>query len=432
MARNARIIFGAVLIVALAIGPWLAITAPGAGGPAVMPAIWQYWTGKRRTLVLEFAQPTDVAVGDTIYMPEGDPRHPTGLHRVGEVYELVANGRVLSSGRDQVLEARALIYPTVADLGERPDVVYETKPDTLVWAVEALLTPERKALLLFDLHQAIDAHRAEIVAAFQPVIQRSLRRLLGVLEQDLPPALDRHRPQLDALGERYRHEIIDADLLPLVKSDIWPMVLRRAEPVLREVGQELWQRISLWRFGWRMAYDLSPLPEKNLMDREWNRFIENDALPVLEKHSDQFVGVVKDILRDVSRDERLQAAVRRGLQTVIADPAARGILHELFEEVVVHNPRFREVLEQELANPQTRQAIEVAARRLEPAMRRAGDLIFGTKTSGISPEFARVLRTEILDKDERWFLLEPSAAGAKPASPGPLRARVRLASHEQA
>ncbi|HEY5316265.1 MAG TPA: hypothetical protein VIK18_27295 [Pirellulales bacterium] len=430
MARYLRIALGALCTVALALAPWLLLTAPGSTGPAALPALWLYWTGKHRTLMLEFPRPTDVAIGDVIYMAEGDPRHPTGLHRVGEIQDLLADGRSLNTRRADVAEARAFIYPAAPELGTQPAVVYETKPDTFVWVVDALLTPERKALLLRELQMAIDTYRAEIVAAFQPVIEHSLRDLLGVLEQDLPPAIERHRPEFDALAARYRRDILNKDFLPLVKSDVLPIVRQRAEPVLREVGQELWQQFSLWRFGWRFAYDLSPLPEKNLMDREWNRFVEQDALPVLEKHSDQFVNLIKDVLRDVSRDERLQAAARNSLNTIASDPDLRRALRDLFEEVVVRNPHFRQALERELSAPETRQAIEVAARRLEPAIRRAGDMIVGTQSTGITPEFARVLRTEILDKDERWFLLEPGADRGPQASGRPLRAQVRYAGRQ--
>jgi hypothetical protein len=427
MARTLRIAVGALLMVALAAAPWILLRAPGESGPAALPALWHYWAGQRRTLLLEFGRPTQVAVGDVIYLPQGDARHPSGLRRVGEVHALLADGRPISARRADVTQASALVYPSAPELGSRPKVIYHTKPDTIVWVVEALITPKRKASMLRDLGQAIQANRAEIVTAFHPVIERGLRDLRDVLARDLPLALERHRPEFEALAAKYRREILNQELLPLVKSDVLPIVRQRAEPVLREVGQELWQRVSLWRFGWRFAYDLSPLPEKNLMDREWNRFVQEDALPTLEKHSDQFVDVIKDILRDVSRDQRLQAAARRSLDTIASDPQVRQLAREVFEEVVVRNPNFRQAIERDLSDPQTREAIEVAARRLEPTLRKIGDMILGTQAAGITPEFARVLRTEILDKDERWFLLEAGTVGDQPASGGPLRAVVQYA-----
>jgi hypothetical protein len=39
-------------------------------------------------------------------------------------------------------------------------------------------------------------------------------------------------------------------------------------------------------------------------------------------------------------------------------------------------------------------------------VRSIGDLLFGTREDGIAPEFAQVLRNQILDKDCRWLVIE--------------------------
>ena len=56
-----------------------------------------------------------------------------------------------------------------------------------------------------------------------------------------------------------------------------------------------------------------------------------------------------------------------------------------------------------------RQAVQLAADYAEPSVRRIGDLLFGTREAGIAPEFAQVLRNQILDKDCRWLVLETPA-----------------------
>jgi hypothetical protein len=47
---------------------------------------------------------------------------------------------------------------------------------------------------------------------------------------------------------------------------------------------------------------------------------------------------------------------------------------------------------------------------------RIGELLFGTRDGGVTPEFARVLRNQILGKDKRWLVLEAGAAGGSPRS----------------
>jgi hypothetical protein len=49
---------------------------------------------------------------------------------------------------------------------------------------------------------------------------------------------------------------------------------------------------------------------------------------------------------------------------------------------------------------------------LEPVVRQIGDDLFGSQEEGINPDFARVLRNQILGKDRRWIVLTPTRGDA--------------------
>jgi hypothetical protein len=91
---------------------------------------------------------------------------------------------------------------------------------------------------------------------------------------------------------------------------------------------------------------------------------------------------------------------------VIDDPEFRKIVWDIFREVLIDNPRLRKRLEERWSSEEARRAVQVAADSAEPTVRRIGDLLLGTREAGISPEFAQVLRNQILDKDCRWLVLE--------------------------
>ena len=46
----------------------------------------------------------------------------------------------------------------------------------------------------------------------------------------------------------------------------------------------------------------------------------------------------------------------------------------------------------------------MAGDRLEPVVRSIGDELFGSEDAGINPDFARVLRSQILGKDRQWIV----------------------------
>jgi hypothetical protein len=63
---------------------------------------------------------------------------------------------------------------------------------------------------------------------------------------------------------------------------------------------------------------------------------------------------------------------------------------------------------------------------LEPVIRQIGDDLFGNETQGINPDFARVLRNQILGKDRRWIVAtvadHVAVPGGERREPIPIRA----------
>jgi hypothetical protein len=70
-------------------------------------------------------------------------------------------------------------------------------------------------------------------------------------------------------------------------------------------------------------------------------------------------------------------------------------------------------LAESFSRPVVQKSLEQAAEPLEPTLRRIGDILFGDGKGGLSPELARILRNQVLGKDQQWFTLEPSGAEAR-------------------
>ena len=57
---------------------------------------------------------------------------------------------------------------------------------------------------------------------------------------------------------------------------------------------------------------------------------------------------------------------------------------------------------------QARKAFDLAGDKLEPVIRKIGDDLIGSRELGINPNFARVLRSQILGKDRQWIVAIPN------------------------
>ena len=193
---------------------------------------------------------------------------------------------------------------------------------------------------------------------------------------------------------------------------------RRAEPTVIDIGSDLWNRVSLWRFTWRYVYDKTPLlPNRRKFRNEFDRFVNREALPVLADHSDEIVRIAEQVIRDASANPRVQQAARRSGSKLLDDPELRALLWRIVRRTAVDNPKFRQALKETWTGPEAREILAQTSRRFEPTVRRIGGLLIGTPETGITPEFAAVLRNQVLGKDRRWLVLESPADSDSTSAP---------------
>lgn len=416
--RRVRIAIGLVIWLAAggALWWWLDgyLFAPQAEGRRVVTDLWQFVSAERQVVRIQFDDYWPVEVGDPIYRVDS----PDVIEQVGEIRRVMWVSDVTAAEAAAGPLAEALLYPHAPPLCSASYLTYYTTPTSLGWVLETMLPPARQRQIAQEIAATYEAYHAEILQALRPVVVGGFLDALHVLEEDLTVALSRRRETLERLAGRYQDDVVDHELIPLLREQIWPIVRKHAEPLANQVGEELFERASLWRFGWRFLYDRSPLPEKNLTQAEWNRFVSEEGIPVLNSHANDLAAVQRAVFEEVSDNELVRDALRRNLSRVVDDPEFRAMVWELFREVLIDNPRLRRKLEERWSGEEARQAVQLAANYTEPSVRRIGDILFGTREEGIAPEFAQVLRNQILDKDCRWLVLETprDARQLKPVS----------------
>ncbi|MEL7336453.1 MAG: hypothetical protein AAFN70_09670, partial [Planctomycetota bacterium] len=205
---------------------------------------------------------------------------------------------------------------------------------------------------------------------------------------------------------------------------ILPTVKEHGEPLAKDIGRELWDRASVWRFGKSFIKDKLTFDRKDYLKREWERFVKDEAVPVLESHADEFVDVLKRIGKDLADNQRLRDEMRSIGDQVMQDDELRDLMKDIFNETIVQNRELRQVWSDNWRSDDAKAALRLAGKRLEPVVREIGDDLFGTRETGINPAFARVLRNQILGKDKRWVVVSiPNSMPRKmpgdlPRSPG--------------
>ena len=399
-----QLIIGCLTWCGLATSGWFAVNSHFADKPQGLGSVASgisHWLGGAK------GEQTARADGLILLAP-GDPvlmQSPDGFWRqVG----LVRNHFSASHGQAFTRDASVILYDDVATAFPGGfALAYYSTPTTLDWVVQTMITPERQREISRLIADEWKIHRTEFVAKLQPLVERSLQITINEVETALPEILSTHRAEFARLADRYQVEVIRRQIAPLVREELLPIVEEEVRPVAMAFGKDLWSRVSVWSFTWRYLYDVSPLPERNTVQKEFERFIEQETLPALEARSDEFVAVTERILGRISRNAKVRAVVRENLKKVLSDPELQAIIWDVLQESLVENATLRTALRDYWKSADVQDTLQLASARFEPTARSIGDAIFGSRESGITPEFSRVLRTQILMKDRRWLVVIP-------------------------
>lgn len=395
---------GITVWLGLAIAGWLTVYGTDAhdqqsiGG--IVGGIRKWVSGARSEWTAVAGQDLMLGCGDPILMGKPDG----SFHQIG----VVRNNFASNPKEGFTRKASVLLYKDVTS--SCPDgfvLEYHTTPTALDWVVRTMVPPNRQREIAQLIADDWKSHREDVMEQLQPVVEKSLALSINAIEGQMPTTIENHREDFGKLADRYQREIIRRQIVPIVRQEILPIIEEEVTPTARELGQVLWDRVSLWSFTWRYIYDVSPLPEKNAVKSEFSRFLEQEIRPELEARSDQFVAITQRIIARVSRNERVKHVVRENLHKVTSDPELQAIIWSVVQESILENASLRSNLGEYWKSAEVQDALQVANVRFEPTARAIGDAIFGSREKGITPEFSRVLRSQILLKDRRWLVAVP-------------------------
>lgn len=412
-----RIITGVLIWLGLVAGGWVALdrnVLSQESGGKIVPALWDYATGQRRYVRLEFDDYYWVRIGDPIFVQDGDR-----FEKIGVLVSVLSDdGPILGTAAKTgawATAAEAMLYDNAPAVHADTPVTFYEQATSVAWIIRTMLPPGKRQLVMDEIRTTVDLHSDEIVASLRPIVEQTLRDALAAVQQALPPAIAAHREQLQTLGARYQEELIEKEIVPLVKKEIFPIAQEHATPVASRIGRKIWERVSVLRLGSRFLWDKLPGTRGDSLEKEWNRLLRDDAMPVIEAHGDELVQMVKDIMTDAAKNKKVQETLRRAFGHVVEDRELHALIGAIFRKAVVENEALHEALKENWRSQEAQAAIQLAGARLEPAVVRIGNMIFGTRTTGITPEFAMVLRNRLLVKDKRWFVIDGPAAPAQAA-----------------
>lgn len=402
--NKVRTMVGLLIWIGLIVGGSVVIGNSMSASPVVSRQIADYLRAHQQTWKLHSDIPVVLGVGDPIFQQtDGGNLEPVGI-----ITELD-----YPPGEDgQPVKLAWVDGATVKLLSgfknPRPGhyLQYHSTSQSLGWIGQTMLHAEKRRQITQLIVDAYGDHQDELIETFEPLIKQTIADGSKIIWDQIAIEVRQHRDQIRAIAERYRSEVFDQDILPVLESEVWPIVQQQSLPLATEIGMEIWQEISVWRFGWRYLYDVAPLPQRNLSKKEFDRFLKSKVVPILKSHLSDAVKLQTELLQKVSQNENLKLALAEAGDQVFNDPEVQSLVKEIFANAIVDNENLKQSIESTWQSDSAVAALRIANDRLQPVVTEIGRSLFGSPSSGITPEFARVLRNRVLHKDQRWLTLK--------------------------
>jgi len=280
---------------------------------------------------------------------------------------------------------------------------------TAAWIASRLLTRERAEEILADWQRESalweDAFATEIEPLARDAVSDGIRILLETLPQVASARSARWQALFDGPGRRILSERIE----PVLAQEVWPLVRERATPEVESLGRELWSRLPIWTMGIRWLWQTLPGTRQTLVEETWRQFLAESALPAVEARLPRWGEIFQATIEDLLARPRVRQAIERAAVEILQEPEFSAILRESAAELA---GRVGETLDRHYRAPEAQAALRRFADRVQPSINAAlNRLLLDREGTGINPDLAWVLRDQFLRKDRTWVLIEPDPAG---------------------
>jgi hypothetical protein len=360
-----------------------------------------------RPVDMERFLPGHLRVGDPVLGPDR-----SYLGRVVEIRDARTGAPALRTWdlpEAEHYRVRIRLDPEV-ELGSDPQFETRRAGHDARWILETLLPPPKRDLVMRELARFLDDHQDEVGRFLRPLAEEVVAEAMRVLEENLSAALNSRSAEIQGLLDRHRAMVKD-EILPVLKEQLGPSAKEKAQPILTEIGRELWQELPMWSVTWRAVADWAPGTRDDRVQAWWSEFVETTAIPIVTAHEADLIVALEELIEEGAANPEVRRVLSGATHRLARDPQFRALVRGVIEDALIRPFELRAFMGRLLEDPQHLARLRALERAIAPYLQRIAKLITtDPETGGIDPDLARVLRRTVFNKDARWVELVPAEA----------------------
>ncbi len=348
---------------------------------------------------VRFPGRTGLGRGSGVYLARTEAGHPE-LIRVGEVVELhEETGDTLAT----------MVFDTarVVTFREGYQVVHRSVGASLLFSMQMLLPRHRVDQIREEWEKFERKHADDVWNHLAPVWQPLLKDVLRFLWEAVESSLKDQEPRLQQLVTRYREELVEKRVVPVLVHEVWPIITDKGADPMRVIGRELWDEVPLFSLAWRSMWDSAFSDGPGKLEAAFNEFVQMHAIPILLEHRETIQQTVVTVLREVADSPEVTATLREIAALIAADQELRTFASQLVIDVA-QSQKIRDYIKASLKDGLVQARLLAANDLLQDFFTEVGNLMLLDETKkGINQDLAKLLRILVLHRDRQYIFVEP-------------------------
>ena len=397
------IVWGTLILLGTLSTIWLLRQYPDWGQKPFGSSTLHNWICDRGAEIKYLASPLDVEIafngwvgirpGDRLYM-EAPGKDPERIE-IGVVHT-----RGFSPENDQYIIGARIYEPFILYLGSDSKFTLIYEPASPAWVVSTILPTERRKEIVEIWRRYLDLHADEIKKLLWPVLTEVAQDSYKVLQQNFVHIMDQHKERLLDKIKAVREGYVDEEINTLWQEVVWPLVLVHCEPVLNPIAREMWKKFPKFKIVLLWMYQSLPGTDNHHVRKKLEKYFKKEALPLIREHQEELEQLFVKVFQDLGKDPRVKQTFVEIFRATFQDKELLEILKTLFIEMAQKNRKSLALkLRKKWESPQFRERMLASTKSFEPYLIEMINTVLLQKNNHIRPEFAQVLRRQVLYKD---------------------------------
>jgi hypothetical protein len=361
--------------------------------------LWRYGTQSAQKVQVKIANEETVSEGERV-MGFADGR----LRLIGRVIEVKAvdpkhNMALLAIDPESPAVTKNARFRVINARGD------------MSWAIKTMLPEHKLKKIKDELIRFKNENSDQLMDLGQIVAKDLVKESIDVLNANLSESVKRHEKAWRKVLDKHRASLKD-DLLPVLKERLGPTVKKKLKPVLTKIGKELWDELPIWGVTWRALADTIPGVRKQYMEKWWNDFLENKAIPIVKNHEKEFIELAEDLSILAAEDAAVRGRLAVIARRLVDDPDFRKLVNVILNESLIEPFKGEKFLRKMLNNKDFQDRFNDLNVEFAPVLQRITQIIIEDEQhGGLNPDLVQVVRRVFFEKQARAIIVDLDTVG---------------------